>query len=547
MNWYLNLLDGLIILFVIIMARHTILRGRYFLHIFQQHGYKFNEFWHWLLDHWNQRVITPEHILYNIVIAVLLLLLSTSVTGSTAIVILSLFGIIWFWSFDYYKGQEEKKPLVFTPRMIRLTIPFTLLGLLLPIASSYLAYLNRDILFLADIYILSFGWVLGNALLPLFIFVAGLLTKPIENYIHRHFIRLAKKKLQKMPDLTVIAITGSYGKTSTKFMIRDLLSERFSVCSTPGSYNTPMGICKVINNDLEAHHQILILEMGARYEGNIDELCDIAEPDISVVTNVGIAHLETFGSQDAIARTKSTLVTRTKKNGKAVLNADDKRVSAMADLRDDLEIIYVGLEEGDIQASDIRYNTQGMQFTVTGGRESENFSMKLLGAHNVQNMLLAIGVARSFGMRMATMALAAKRMKPVEHRLELKHQGTLTIIDDAFNSNPVGAKNAVEILAQFEDGRRIIITPGMIELGEIQEEKNYEFGQQIGDANLDLVILVGEEQSRPIRQGIRSAGFDMEKVRVVESLSAANKLMQEYTEAGDIVLYENDLPDSFDE
>lgn len=547
MNWYLNVLDGLIIFFVIIMARHTILRGRYFLHIFQQHGYKFNEFWQWLLDHWNQRVITPEHILYNIVIAVLLLLLSTSVTGSTAIVILSLFGIIWFWSFDYYRGQEEKKPLVFTPRMIRLTIPFTLLGLLLPIASSYLAYLNRDILFLADIYILSFGWVLGNALLPLFIFVAGLLTRPIENYIHRHFIKLAKKKLRQMPDLTVIAITGSYGKTSTKFMIRDLLSERFSVCSTPGSYNTPMGICKVINNDLEAHHQILVLEMGARYEGNIDELCDIAEPDISVVTNVGIAHLETFGSQDAIARTKSTLVKRTKENGKAVLNADDKRVSAMAGLRDDLEIIRVGLKEGGIQASDIRYSTRGMQFTVTGGRESETFSMKLLGAHNVQNMLLAIGVARSFGMRMATMALAAKRMEPVEHRLELKHQGTLTVIDDAFNSNPVGAKNAVEILAQFEDGQRIIITPGMIELGEIQEEKNYEFGQQIGEAKLDLVILVGKKQSRPIRKGIDSTGFDMENVQVVQSLSAANKLMQEYAKAGDIVLYENDLPDSFDE
>lgn len=547
MNWYLNVLDGLIILFVIIMARHTILRGRYFLHIFQQHGYKFNEFWQWLLDHWNKRVITPEHILYNIVIAVLLLLLSTSVTGSTAIVILSLFGIIWFWSFDYYSGEKEKKPLVFTPRMIRLTIPFSLLGLLLPIASSYLAYLNQDIRFLADIYILSFGWVLGNALLPLFIFVAGFLTKPIETYIHRHFIKLAKKKLRQMPDLTVIAITGSYGKTSTKFMIRDLLSERFSVCSTPDSYNTPMGICKVINNDLKAHHQILVLEMGARYEGNIDELCNIAEPDISVVTNVGIAHLETFGSQDAIARTKSTLVKRTKENGKTVLNADDKRVSAMADFRDDLEIIRVGLEEGEIQASDIRYSTRGMQFTVTGGRESENFSMKLLGAHNVQNMLLAIGVARSFGIRMATMALAAKRMEPVEHRLELKHQGTLTVIDDAFNSNPVGAKNAVEILAQFEDGRRIIITPGMIELGEIQEEKNYEFGQQIGEAKLDLVILVGEEQSRPIREGIRSTGFDMKNVQVVQSLSAANKLMQEYAQDGDIVLYENDLPDSFDE
>src|SRR5699024_10628691 len=97
----------------------------------------------------------------------------------------------------------------------------------------------------ADIYILSFGWVLGNALVPFFIFLAALITKPYENYVHRYFIKSARKKLKQMPGLTVVAITGSYGKTSTKFMIRDLLSERFSVCSTPGSYNTPMGICKV--------------------------------------------------------------------------------------------------------------------------------------------------------------------------------------------------------------------------------------------------------------------------------------------------------------
>src|SRR5699024_6809254 len=120
--------------------------------------------------------------------------------------------------------------------------------------------------------------------------------------------------------------------------------------------------------------------------------------------------------------------------------------------------------------------------------------------HNVQNMLLAIGVAQTFNMRLTTMATAAARMKPVEHRLELKQQGGLTVIDDAFNSNPVGAKNAVEILAQFNSGRRIIVTPGMIELGELQEEKNCAFGRQIGKAALDLVILVGQHQTEAIRE-----------------------------------------------
>jgi UDP-N-acetylmuramoyl-tripeptide--D-alanyl-D-alanine ligase len=557
LNWYLNFIDILILVFVLIMARHTLLRGRYFLHIFQQNGYKLNEFWHWLVEHWNRRVVTVEHVLYNVIIFVLLIFLSNAVTGSAAIIILAVFGISWFGPFNYYGGEDSKKPLVFTPRMIRLTIPFAILCLFIPAAVTFISYagyipftdlgIQNDGLYAADMYLLAFGWVLGNALVPFFIFAAAIITKPIEAYVHRHFIKLAQQKLAQMPNLTVVAITGSYGKTSTKFMIRDLLSERYSVCSTPSSYNTPMGICKVINNNLEAHHQVLVLEMGARYEGNIDELCDIAEPDISVVTNVGVAHLETFGSQDAIARTKSTIVERTKPNGKTILNADDERVKAMANLRDDLEITFVGLNSGDIQAKDIHYDAEGMSFTVNTEEKEKSFTMQLLGSHNVQNMLLAVGVAKSLGLRLTTIAMAASRIKPVEHRLELKSQNGITVIDDAFNSNPVGAKNAVETLAAFENGRKIIITPGMIELGEIQDEKNYEFGHQIGQAGLDLVILVGQQQTEPIREGIASANFDMQNVKTVSSLYKANSLMQDFAQEGDVVLYENDLPDSFNE
>lgn len=557
MNWYLTFVDALILLFVLVMVRHAFLRARYFLHIFQLNGYTFSEYWQWMIEHWNRRVITPEHILYNIIIFVLIFFFSTAITGSAAIIILTVFGFFWFGHFNYYRGEKVKKPLVFTPRMIRLTIPFALFSLLLPAFATFTSFvgyipfteleLQSTALYSADIYILSFGWVLADALIPFWIFAAALLTKPIENRIHRHFIRQAKEKLAQMPDLTVIAITGSYGKTSTKFMIRDLLGERYSVCATPGSYNTPMGICKVINNDLEISHQVLVLEMGARYEGNIDELCDIAEPDIAVVTNVGIAHLETFGSQEAIARTKSTLIGRTKPGGTAVLNTDDDLVRSMADLRDDIEIIATGITGGDIAASEIHYDNEGTRFTVTSGEESEPFRLKLLGKHNVQNMLLAVGVGTSLGLRLTTMALAAGRIEPVEHRLQLKRQDGLTIIDDAFNSNPVGARNAVEILGQFESGRRIIITPGMIELGEIQVEKNREFGQQIASADLDLVILVGEKQTEPIREGLAESGFDGNKVIVAKSLYEANRIMQDYAEEGDVVLYENDLPDTYNE
>ena len=557
MSWYFTFIDALLVAFIFVMARHTFLRAKFFLHIFQQKGYKFNEFRNWLIEHWNQRVITPEHVLFLVIIAGMLWLLSTTITGSSAIVILSMFGIFWFGRFSYYKGERKKKPLVFTARVIRLTIPYMLFCSFIPLSLTYIAYTGNipftpygfDLsgFLTADIYILSIGWILGNATVPFWIFIAGAITQPIENRIHRHFIKQAKGKLSRMPELKVIAITGSYGKTSTKFMIRDLLKERMNVCATPGSYNTPMGICKVINNDLEATHQVLILEMGARYEGNIDELCDIAEPDIAVITNVGIAHLETFGSQDAIARTKSTLVRRLKPDGTAVLNVDDERVAQMAGLRDDIEIIRTGIDNGEIRASDIRYNHEGTRFSVSKNGRDEDFSTKLLGAHNVQNMLLAIGVADIFGIRLKTMALAVSGIEPVEHRLQLKKEGDLYVIDDAFNSNPVGAKNAVEILSRFESGRRIIITPGMIELGELEEKMNYQFGQAIGEAELDLVVLVGSNRTEAIRKGIASTGYPDEKVRIAGSLFKANDIMKEFARSGDVILYENDLPDTFNE
>lgn len=543
--------------FILVMARHTFLRGKYFLHIFQQKGYKIHEYRGWLFEHWNQRVLTPEHVLFNLVIFLLLYFMSNTITGSAAIIILSMFGFFWFGKFDYYRGEKQKKPLVFTSRMIRLTIPYAIFSLVIPLIATGGAYLGRipftnipmkqPLFHNADIYVLAFGWVLADALMPFLIFLAAMLTAPIEKRVHQYYIDLARKKIASMPELTVIGITGSYGKTSTKFMIRDLLEERFSVCSTPGSYNTPMGICKVINNDLEAHHQILILEMGARYEGNIDELCDIVQPDISVVTNVGIAHLETFGSQEAIARTKSTVVRRLNPNGKAVLNFDDPLVRGMADLRDDVQIIGVGLEQGQIRASDITFGPEGTGFQLHLNGKSETFRTALLGSHNVQNMLLAVGVASLFDIRPKTMAVAASHIEPVEHRLELKKQGDLYIIDDAFNSNPVGAKNAVEILSQFQSGRRIIITPGMIELGELEEEKNREFGEAIGRANLDLVVLVGKQRTKPILEGIQSVGLSDEKIRVVNSLFEANDIVQDFARAGDVILYENDLPDTYNE
>ncbi|MCH8495910.1 MAG: UDP-N-acetylmuramoyl-tripeptide--D-alanyl-D-alanine ligase [Balneolales bacterium] len=526
-----------------VMMWHLYWRTRFFVHTFQLSGYKLSEFWSWLKENWNTHVINLTHAFSNILLLVMVLLLSDRFTQTAPIVLLTISMTLWYWPVDLYR-KKEKKPLVVTSRVQRLLVPIVFFGSIFPLLGVQLSFLARNML--PDPYILTFGCVFGVILIPFVVLLAGLLTKPVETFIQRSFIRQAQRKLASMPNLKVIGITGSYGKTSTKFALATLLSERYSVCFTPGSFNTPMGICKVINNDLEPTHQILILEMGARYKGNIKELCDIAHPNVAVLTNIGKAHMETFGSQQAIAQTKGELLEALHPGEVAIVNADDALVMERAHMRNDISLISAGVEAGDFRATNIRYDANGCSFTVTfKNEESVQVQTPLLGLHNVQNILLGFAVGHHFGLRLETMALAASRIEPVEHRLELKPAGKYTIIDDAFNSNPVGARNAIDVLAAFEGGRRIVVTPGMVELGDIEVQENTAFGEHIGRSGVEIVVLVGPQQTLPIRNGLRNAGYPDDQIHIAENLFEANNWIKSQLQDGDFILYENDLPDTY--
>jgi len=520
-------------------------RVRFFLHIFQLETYKFDRYGRWLVDHMRSTVIRPSH---GVGTAVVLLGPLATTTTDPAWVALAAF-LIWTFAFissRRYRSDEEKKPLAFTARMTRLAISAGILTLC-PITAGGL-----------------YGWMLGNPTgvlwylggflvadlgAPLWVALGAGLMQPVETAIQRGFKRQARRRLQSRPDLTVIGITGSYGKTSTKFILAELLRQKYNVYATPSSYNTPMGMCLAINEHLKPEHQALVLEYGIRYPGDMDELCDIAAPDTAVVTTVGVAHLETMGTQDNIAAEKGTLVERTAADGPAVLNVDDERVAAMAE-RTDGPVWLVSTEghpEADITAANIQYDTSGTSFDVTDNTgTTASFQTQLLGRHNVLNVLLAVAVGRSMGLRLRQMAHAAQRLEPVEHRLQLRKRGDVTIIDDAFNSNPVGARNAVEILSAMGNGRRVIVTPGMIELGDRQWDENEAFGRFIAEHNLDLVVLVGDEQTAPIQEGLADAQFPNDRVKVFSSLADAQDFLQTSLKAGDVVLYENDLPDQYE-
>lgn len=519
-------------------------RVQYFLHMLQLEAYHLNEYGAWLGRRMVPLVAGPSHVTGFVVVTGLLAL--GRVTGAGwPVAVCALLWCIAFASSYRYTGARKKKPLKYTNRLKRLLAVAGGLALLPPAVFSFLA-LGRGMTVGAAWYL--GGWLLADLAAPLWVILAALLLEPLEWSFREGFKRKARRKLDAAHDLTVIGITGSYGKTSVKFITAEILRQRYGVLATPASYNTPMGICIVVNNQLRTDHRVLVLEMGARYAGDIRELCQLVPPDIGIVTAVGKAHLETMGPIDNIARVKAELIRHMKPGGPVVLNADDPRVAAMAEVaRGPVWRVSVDGNPAEISARDLKYGPEGSVFTVRDETGSEQrFETRLLGRHNVQNILFGLAVGRILGLRLRQMAHAVQRLQPVEHRLELRRQGEYTVIDDAFNANPEGARSALDILSQFSAGQRIVITPGMIELGGEQERENRSFGSYMA-GRADLVLLVGPEQTAPIRAGLLEANFPEGSVHVFRTLFDAQEFLKTAVRPGDTVLYENDLPDQYTE
>ncbi len=444
-------------------------------------------------------------------------------------------------------GKKFKKPLVYTARVKRMLVTFFIL-----IAASFTgAFFAAKRVDFEGAYrftnVLPFIFV-GAALYltPILVPLSNLINKPVEKAVQNWYINDAKKKLADMPSLHKVGITGSYGKTSMKFYLSELLSSQYETLKTPESFNTPMGVTITIRRDLRPTHQYFICEMGARRVHEIKELCGIANPHDGIITSVGPQHLETFRSIENVLNTKFELADAVQAaGGKIYLNGDNELIRRKAP--EYKNTVLYGLQEGnDYRATDITVSDKGTEFTVTApDGESLRYSMKLLGEHNVQNVLGAIAYAHGTGISLDKLLLPVKRIAAVPHRLQLLDKGNgVTYIDDAYNSNPNGCRAALNVLSLF-DACRILVTPGMVELGAKQEELNFEFGQEAAKA-CDYIVLVGKNQTVPIYNGIKDAGYNMEQVFVADNLNEALAKVQAYqTSKKKVVLLENDLPDNY--
>lgn len=522
-----------------------------FVHIMQLESYQGRMYMKWLRRH-----IGSDFVPYLFAgIAALLLRISYAfLGGSTSILAKVCFSaadfIYIFMLAALYFGYIKKKhvkPLVYTGRVVRLLI-----------AEWALAFVFSNIFFMR-----LYAWEYGNdwwtflspfliryapgALMPLFALLAYLILYPLEESIKKRYFNDAKKKLDARTDLVKIGITGSFGKTGTKYALESMLGKKYNTLITPGSYNTPMGVTRVIREKLQDTHEVFVAEMGARYQGDIKELCKLVNPRFGIITAVGRQHLETFGSIEKVIETKGELLRGMGKDGCCFLNGDDENCRRLYEESALDEKYLYGTKGGELfmRADNIQTGAEGSTFElVAGNGERIVCKTQLLGKYNIVNIVGAAALAYRLGVSMGQIASAISEEKPVEHRLQLI-PGPVTVIDDAFNANPAGSTEALNVLSMFP-GKKIIVTPGMVELGAEEERANYDFGAHMA-ACADIAIIIGKKHADPICDGLLDAHYPQEKLVRAESLAEATELLKKYTEPGCVVLFENDLPDNYAE
>ena len=429
---------------------------------------------------------------------------------------------------------KSLKSLSYTPRVKRLAASLSLV-------MTALALILRAVL-----------PVMGaSALLPLFSFLwlalAALIVWPVEEAIKALYQRDAMKMLDRQKGLIRIGITGSYGKTSVKFFLDTLLKQRYSVLATRGSFNTPMGLTRVIREDMYPSHRVILAEMGARHRFDIRQLCRMVKPQIGILTAVGPQHLETFGSIERVKETKYDLVRSLPADGFAVFYDDGAIVRELYDKTTSPLKAIAGKPGDDAWAEDVVSGYEGSSFTLCFGDGTRlACETELIGEHNISNVLLAAVTARHLGLTDTQLRRGIASLEAVEARMkpEKQRDGSM-LINNAFNANPQSSRASLSLLSAFP-GRKIIVTPGYIELGAQEEAFHRAFGENIARV-ADMVLLIGAKHTLPIREGLLSQGFEEDNIHTFANFPQARAYLDTFCGEGDVILYENDLPDQYSE
>lgn len=439
--------------------------------------------------------------------------------------------------------RRQVKKLVFTGRAKRL---FAVAGTLAAIPLFFGLWLVE-----ARYLAVALGCV-GAALMlaaPWSLTAANVLLRPYQRAENNRYIRAARHKLEEIAPL-VIGISGSFGKTTTKACVAAALAPNGPSHPTPASFNSELGVVRAINEGLERHHDTFVVELGAYRIGDIAQICGLVAPRIGILTNLGPAHLERFGSMDAIEQAEGELADSLPSDGLFVTRADDERCRRVACERAGCRVLLFSTKphpQADLWAEDIAIGSGGTEFTMCwrDGRDETRVRSRLLGEPNVANLLAAAAVASDLGITGPQVARALKRVTPPKHRLStiVNAEAGIIVIDDSYNSNPIGAIAALDVLRAHDASRRILVTPGIVELGQDAERENQRLGEAAADV-CDICILSGP-LAEHIRAGLTGAGFDGGQIVMAADGPAAHAAVAELGRRGDVFLFENDLPDVY--
>jgi UDP-N-acetylmuramoyl-tripeptide--D-alanyl-D-alanine ligase len=489
---------------------------------------------------------------------------------------------------------EQRKNLVWTLKAVLIFLGAEILLLAVSVAG---------ILYFIDIfggasstyYVLS-GLMLAAAFLLQFIFFIFLIFAtwilwPLDFILKKILILRAASKINKL-NVKVIGIAGSYGKTTMKQVLKEVLSTKYLVLSTPESVNTPVGIARWVLKEFPSSGnpppspqpsptrgegggiQVALVEMGEHYRGDVEEICKIVKPDIAVVTGINEAHLERMKNLDTVTETIFEIVSGTKAGGLVVINGDDKNV--MGHYK---EYVWPDHKIERFTIEDLRFKNFNPE-ELGWEADSETIGkikVNLLGEYGLGDVDAAIKIAQQLDMDSEDIKIGISKIKPVEHRLQpMRSQGNVLVIDDSYNGNPEGVKEAIKVLGRFTGRRKLFITPGLVETGNAKEEIHRQIGRQLASV-ADVVILIKNSVTKYIEEGMDSSllalspGFGQNRTEVgksfqplpnplqlleretnrkvelyrFDSAQEAHAALKDILKPGDVIVFQNDWGDQY--
>ncbi len=501
-----------------------------YLHVFQQEEYDGRRFLGWVIAH---RVIDKR-----LTPILLILGIAWFFAGEFAFLVdlgaLIAFALIGYTEKDPRK--DSKKKLAFTSRAKRI---FTCAMIAATLPALPVLLFNFPLV-----------WVVLVQAMPLFLVLGNLVLQPYENRTQNKFWNEAHQKLLRLSP-TVIGVTGSFGKTSVKHILAHILQTAAPTLATPGSVNTPMGISRIIREQLDETHRYFIVEMGAYGPGSIARLCRLAPPDYGIITALGHAHYERFKSLEAVAETKFELAAAAiKRDGKVIVQEKTLRFPYTEGFKSDniaSFIISGNAPTCNLLIERAEQKMNGLEMRIRWDNATYILDVPLFGLHHADNVALAFAGACTLGLDPRQVVTALKSTPQIPHRLEVKPMpGKGIIIDDAYNSNPLGFRSALDLLHQLgHKKRKILITPGMVELGSAHDEIHRQVGIHAA-RSCDIAIIIQPSRIQSFIQGFKEEARADQALIEFETFAEAQKWANDNMNGTDVVLIENDLPDLYE-